>query len=240
MVLHAYVDESYDSSFYFIAAAIAPEEVWDDVDSDLEAIRRRTADEHATPRDAEFHGYELMGGRGDWKALRGKHREAAGIYRACLLAAKDRGVTFILRGVDVHRLNARYRYPDQPHTVVLSHLLERVNEFARYVYPHETEHNKVLVVADEIATQKDHLAQFEAYQERGTNGYRSSKLERIAAPIYFESSRAMSGLQVADLAAYLHRRRSTVEERTAAGRAAQARLCAVLDACTRHHHTWMP
>lgn len=57
--------------------------------------------------------------------LRGKHREAAGVYAAALRIAQDAEVRYLFRGVDVNRLNARYWYPDQPHKVVLQHLLER-------------------------------------------------------------------------------------------------------------------
>ena len=80
------------------------------------------------------------------------------------------GVVFILRGLDVQRLNARYSYPDQPHELVLGHTLERLHERSRDYRSGES----VRVVADEIATQSAHIAQFEGYQSWGTPGYRSS------------------------------------------------------------------
>jgi len=117
-MLLAYVDESYDRDFYYIAAAIAPQDVWDELESALDQIRARTAEQHGLPADVELHAHEIMGGEGDWRPLRGKHREAAGIYPAALTAARDAGVKYVFRGVDIGRLNARYKYPDQPHGVV--------------------------------------------------------------------------------------------------------------------------
>lgn len=231
-----YVDESYDRDFYFIGAAIAPIEAWERVEDRLASIRQITAREHGVPIGIEFHGYELMSGRGDWKPLRGKHREASGVYRAVLQAARAEGVTYMFRGVDIGRLNARYRYPDQPHTITFGHMLERIDEYARRTKQDE----QVIVIADEIATQDDHRRQFEAYQNSGTPGYRPSLLATISTPLCFASSEKVDGLQVADLGVYLHRRRETVTERNRAAVAARERLLAELVPYTHHDHTWVP
>lgn len=130
-VLNAYVDESYSSDFYYIAAALGTPQAWTSVATEFDRIRQQTAQLHGTPLDAEFHGHELMGGSGDWVALRGKHREAAGVFRAALRACRTAGIEFILRGADVERLNARYRYPQQPHSIVFGHFLERCGRSTR-------------------------------------------------------------------------------------------------------------
>jgi hypothetical protein len=235
-MLLAYVDESYDRDFYFIAAALASQEAWDDVEKAVADIQSRTHLEHGVPVDAELHGHEIMGGAGEWAPLRGKHREAAGVYAAALTAARTAGVEFIFRGVDIGRLNARYRYPDQPHSVVLGHLLERIDQRAGQ----QQEIDQVIVIADEIATQEEHRKQFEAYQLTGTPGYRSTTLPRISSPINFASSRLTPGLQIADLAVYLHHRRSTVIETHPAGARTVRRLSGILEQTTVHNLTWRP
>lgn len=235
-MLIAYVDESYDRDFYFVGAAIAEYDVWTDLANRYDEIRSTTSAAHDIPAAAEFHGHELMGGSGDWKALRGKHREAAGIYTAALRAAQDAGVTYLFRGVDVQRLNARYAYPRQPHDVAFSHLLERIND-------HTAVHGRgeqTIVIADEIATQEQHQAQFLGYQRNGTSGYRSTRLEHISAPINFASSRMTPGLQAADMAVYLHRRRSTTTETHPQARRVMNRLAGIIDASTMHQWTWEP
>jgi hypothetical protein len=236
VVLIAYVDESYNRDVYFIAAAIGTPRAWDAVEAKFAAIRNRTAQLQGTPIDIELHGYEIMSGSGAWAPLRGKHREAAGVYRAALHAAREAGVRYVFRGVDVARLNARYRYPELPHTVVFRHVLERIDDFARRrVGPQE-----VIVVADEIATQDDHRRQFEGYQELGTRGYRSSYLTTISEPINFASSSMVDGLQAADLAAYIHRRAATVEETVPAAAATRRRPLAEIRPATVHDHVWRP
>jgi hypothetical protein len=235
-MLLAYVDESYDRDFYYMAAAIAPQDVWDELERVLEELRARTAQLHGLPVDVELHGHEIMGGKGEWGPLRGKHREAAGIYAAALTAARHAGVKYVFRGVDITRLNARYKYPEQPHGVVFGHLLERINDHALSI----REPDQVVVVADEIATQDEHRRQFEGYRLSGTPGYRSSTLLRISSPINFASSRLTPGLQVVDLAAYLHHRRSTVVESHRAARATVRRLSALIETTTVHNLTWEP
>lgn len=235
-MLLVFVDESYDSDSYYMGAAIAPIEAWERVEQRLETVRAATARQHGTSPSIEFHGHELMGGRGDWSPLRGKHREAAGVYRAALRAARDEGVRYVFRGLDVARLNARYRYPDQPHAIVFGHLLERIDEYARVTLQAE----QVIVVADQIATQEEHRRQFDGYQRVGTPGYRPSLLGTISSPLCFSDSRNVDGLQIADLAVYLHRRRETTVEVHPAAAAARRRLVAELSPGTFHAQTWVP
>lgn len=235
-VFFAYVDESYTNERYYIAAAVGDEAAWSCVSQKLEEIRGRTHREHGTPLNIEFHADELMNGRKDWAPLRGKHREAGGIYAAVLGAASSCGVRFVLRGLDIPRLHARYAYPDHPHSIVLGHTLERLHERTRDYHSGEL----VAVVADEIATQAQHLAQFEGYQKWGTPGYRKSTLSTIVAPITFAPSESADGLQIADFGAYLHRRRSTHTEKHPQARRAMARLSSILGEMTVHEHTWHP
>lgn len=236
-MLIAHLDESYNRDFYFIGAAIADEAAWERVEENYDAIRAVTQERHNIPNAAEFHGHELMGGRGDWGSLRGKHREAAGIYAAVLRASRAAGVRYIFRGVDVARLNARYSYPEPPHTVVLGHLLERINDYARL----NSFGTQVIVVADEIATQDEHQAQFKAYQELGTGGYRSSRLGHISAPINFASSHLTPGLQAVDMATYIHRRAATPgQQQHPKAQAVTDRLTGIIYPSTTHKHIWFP
>ncbi|WP_125775532.1 DUF3800 domain-containing protein [Antribacter gilvus] len=65
-------------------------------------------------------------------------------------------------------------------------------------------------------------------------------LARIVAPITFARSCDLPGLQAADLAAYLHRRRETVTDQHPRARATLTRLCGLLDLTTIHRRTWVP
>src|SRR5699024_5740990 len=185
-----------------IGAAIADYDQWEQLHQLYTQIAERTATKHGTDPTAEFHGHEIMGGAGQWANLRGKHREAAGLYSAVLRAAQHAGVRYLFEGVDVRRLNARYRYPQQPHTVVFRHLLEQIDT---YTAQHGAGEQSI-VIADEIATSAQHQDQFSAYQDFGTGGYRPSRPQHISAPINFADSRHTPGLPAVALAADIHRR----------------------------------
>lgn len=83
-VLIAYLDESYNKNFHYIAAAIGSAEAWEQLEVSSTEIKQNTAKAHGTPLDAELRGHEIMGGEGEWGAIRGKHRESAGVYLAAL------------------------------------------------------------------------------------------------------------------------------------------------------------
>ncbi|MDV8003120.1 DUF3800 domain-containing protein [Rhodococcus sp. IEGM 1408] len=235
-VLIAYVDESYDQELYYVGAAIADYDQWEHLTQLYVEIGQLTADQHGTDASAEFHGHEIMGGAGQWAALRGKHREAAGLYSAVLRAAQQAGVRYLFEGVDVRRLNSRYRYPEQPHTVVFRHLLEQIDT---YTARHGGD-EQVIVVADEIATSAEHQDQFGAYQDFGTGGYRPSRLQHISAPINFADSAQTPGLQSVDMAVYIHHRANAVRNQHPRAQAVTDRLAQLIYQGTYRQRTWMP
>jgi hypothetical protein len=233
-VLLAYVDESYDEENYFIAAAIGDELQWEAFRRELEVIRLRTASLHHLPHGFEFHAYELMAGAGDWAQLRGKHREAVGIFRAVLLAAGHARIRFIFRGLHLPGVAARRGRVIDPHGEALMHLLARIDTYATTMRGSE----EVRIVADEIAIHAELQAQFRGYQELGTGGSRTRRLDMIGSPIVFSSSRAEAGLQLVDFAVYLHRRRESKVEQHPEARAAMHRLSRQLDPLTHHRGIW--
>ena len=143
-----------------------------------------------------------MNGKDGWEPLRGKHREVANTYLRALSTLDGLETPyFFFSGVDVQRLNARYRYPMPPHEVCMDHLLERIDDFA-----HFNQLGQVAVVADQSSEEKQLQDRFARNQRVGTVGYRSSRLERIKAPLQFSRSSDTDGLQIVDLALYLHQR----------------------------------
>ncbi|QCR42329.1 hypothetical protein C1N91_01020 [Curtobacterium sp. SGAir0471] len=192
------------------------------------------SDEHGTDPAIEFHGHELMGGTGSWRVLRGRHREAAGISLAVLRAARDGGVRYVLCGVDVARLHTRDRHPRTPHAVAFGHVLEQVDRYTAALGAGE----QAIVVADEIATQAEHQRAFAGYQEFGTPGPQSSRLRNISTPINFACSRFADGLQVVDLAMYVHYRRERVDDPHPAARRTLARQWEAIAPAVVHRETW--
>ena len=197
-----FVDESYNADFMFTSCAVATEEQWQRVSTGFAAIRSENASKHGVPVDSELHGHEIMGGAGDWKILRGQHHVSSAIYLRALETMSDAGVKVLIRGVDIGRLNARYRYPQPPYVLALQFTLERLNEHM----VSRCEGHEVQVTADDVHTRTEHVKQFSIYQSDGTPWYRASNLECVSS-LKYGDSRALDGLQAADLAVYLYRRR---------------------------------
>jgi hypothetical protein len=137
-------------------------------------------------------------------------------------------------GVDVARLNARYRYPDPPHRVTLRYLLEAVDRHA------VRSGERVTVIADEVPDQEDHGRRAADYQMAGTGGYRSSKLATIDMPITFGASHESPGLQAADLLAYLFRRHDAHAETDPRAEKAVNELWDTLRPIWRNVRRWDP
>lgn len=203
-MLLAYVDESYSRDFYYMAALLCPDHALQELAADLDAVTVKAASAYdEVSADAELHGYELFHGKADWEALRGKPRARIAIYRDTLAALASQPVHIIIRGVDRKRLTARYgERADDPHSIVLQHLLERIDECARY------QQELALVIADELSQndQQQHRKDFRLYRTSGTFGYRGHRLEHIVDTLHFAPSKASRLVQAADLTAFLARR----------------------------------
>ncbi len=84
-----------------------------------------------------------------------------GIYNNAIQAIADHEVTIVVRGVDITRLRARYRSPEHPHSIVLTHLIERVDEYV------EGRDELALLIADEVGTPDEYRQSLWHYQRTG-------------------------------------------------------------------------
>lgn len=233
----AHLDESQQRSHYFVGAALAPDDVWQEITLRLNVLRASIASTYGISSSVEFHGNPLMNGKDGWEPLRGKHREVTNTYLRALSTLDGlEAPHFFFYGVDVQRLNARYRYPMHPHEVCMDHLLERIDDFAR-----DEQLGQVAVVADQSSEEKQLQDRFARNQRVGTVGYRSSRLEQIKAPLKFSCSSDTDGLQVVDLALYLHQRAFHVpQERHPKAQASRERLLGKIRPRTKLSEVWRP
>lgn len=235
IVLLAYVDESYTKERYYIAALVVPEHSLIPLVRVLDSVIATAA--RAFPElapTAELHGHDIVGGKGDWKPLQPKMRARIGVYRDATEAIAAQDLAIIVRGVHVPRLHRRYLFPDEPHSIVLSHLIERIDEYA------EARGQLAMLIADEVAGQDQHRRSLWEYQRTRTRGYRSRQITRVADTIHFAPSSASRLLQAADLVAYLYRRRATHTETDARAERVNAALWAPLEPKVHHAGCWMP
>ena len=143
----AYLDESYNSAYYWMVAVLVDCDRAKDLEDSLNESIRSSCGKHLgwVPAGIEYHGYELFHGEKEWAPLKSKPRARISIYADALRALAAGGVQVILRGVDRKAHAARYSDPWGAHEVVLWHLMERIELFAAQAGP------PVLVIADEIA-----------------------------------------------------------------------------------------
>lgn len=232
-MLISYLDESYTQDRYYIAAFV--------IDlADLPLLEAAVADAASYAEGfgiaagAELHAHEIMSSKKAWSPLRGQHRSAIAVYqRALTNIAGLPGVMFV-RGLDIQRLHARYKYPDPPHRIVLQHLLEEIDNYG------ERRRDHVLIVADELPDEDAHRTQVQTYQQVGTPGYRPSKLARIETPLSFACSATTPGLQVAGLIAYLYRRYDGLVEKDRRTRTQVEKLWSTLSPIRGAVRVWTP
>jgi len=156
-VLLTYVDESYSKQSYYIAALLCPENEALSLTRALdEVVRKAAADFVGVSAEAELHGYDIVHGKGDWLPLALLLRARIELYGRAFDVIGEHDVRIIIRGVDTRKLCDRYQgIAADPHSVVLTHLLERVDEYA------ERSDQLALVISDEPG-QHDHEGRYRA------------------------------------------------------------------------------
>jgi hypothetical protein len=236
-MLLAYVDESYNDNFYYMAALLCPDEYAQDLATALDAVVTNATHDYANVgADAELHGYELFHGKGNWQALGRMPRALISTYGQALGAIGDLPVHIIVRGVDRRRLAARYPSLVNPHSVVLSHLLERIDEHAKKL------DRRALVIADEIAPAEQWQCRddLRLYRRSGTFGYRGHRLTQIVDTLHFTQSNASRLVQAVDLVAFLARRILGKEDTDPRAIAANEQLWAYIEPRMVHCWCWQP
>jgi hypothetical protein len=126
-VLLAYVDESFSRDWYYMAALLCDGAGAQAITAALDRAVEKAVRDHGVAEDAELHGYELFQGEGWWKGV--PPRVRIGVYNDAFRAIGEHSRAIILRGLHSAGLRQRYATPEPPHSVVLLHLLERINDW---------------------------------------------------------------------------------------------------------------
>ncbi len=129
------------------------------------------------------------------------------------------------------------RYPDghdHPHSVVLTHLIERVDEYAERVG------QNALLIADEVAEQDSYRRDLWQYQRSATWGYRQRQITRVIDTLHFAPSHSSRLVQAADLVAFLARRIATHTETDPRAKQEYATMWKRIEPKVWHQHCWVP
>jgi Protein of unknown function (DUF3800) len=231
-VLLTYVDESYTDDWFTMAALLVdgPEAVT--LTDELDRAATAAARAYDLDIGVELHGHEIFHAGGAWKGV--PPRARIGVFDDIIEAVAARDVRVIVRAMDVMGQRARYRLPDSAHTVVLQHLLERVDECATSLGDY------ALVIADEVDGQAKHRADLSSYREVSTTGYRHRKLTCIVDTLHFAPSHASRLVQAADVITFLYRRVFTHQETDERSRKAKITMWNRLRPRVHHELCWFP
>lgn len=226
----AYVDESYNDSQHWVVAVLIEHTRVNDAQRAIRAVVAEAADAYGIRDNAELHAHQIFHDEGDFAPMKDLVRARISVYASVFRCLVDAGCSIILRGVSKPHLTARYAYPEHPHRVTMTHLIERVDEF---VDPNDY----ALLIADEHhETQSTLLRDLIAYQELGTWGYRGHRIGNVVDTIHFVRSATNWLVQGADLVGFLALRRATHAEKDARAAAANERLWGIVE--PRVHHQW--
>jgi hypothetical protein len=180
-VLLAYLDESDSPKRYFVAGVLVPDTEARSLTAALDGVVEEASYEDGRiASSAELHGHEIVNATKAWKRLKPDIAARIEVYNNALQAVADHDVTIIIRSVDKIRLDKRYPDGhDHPHLVGLTHLIERVDEYAERVG------QNALLIADEVAEQDSYRRDLWQYQRSATWGYRQRQIMRVIDTLHF-------------------------------------------------------
>lgn len=234
LVLQTFVDESYGANDYYVGGIILNDQQLAYLEGELLDLKRRASAQFGVPEDIELHAHEIMQCKRLWRCLKGSPHEQVYICKQVLEAVVASGAVVHLQGVNVRRLNARYRYPDSPYAVSLRHMLERVEEHCVRL----GERSEVLLdILDESDTATAAIA---GYVRRKTPGYRPMHLTSIVHPIQYADSRDHLGIQAADVVTYVLRRHLEVQVAHPKALRASRMLFETVWPAVRSNRKWEP
>lgn len=234
-MLLCYVDESYTTDHYYIAALICPESAALSLDAALDDVVTQAAKSfRGISGDAELHGYDIFQGRREWAPLEKMVRARIGVYDQALAAIAAHPVKVLIEGIHP---TSRLRNRD-PHSVLMCWILERIDEYAC------RQKELALVIADEPGQhdqQTEYRADLGYYRQAGTGGWRSRKITRVVDTLHFAPSCSSRLVQASDLIAFLYHRRATKPSSNSRAVRANDKLWAHLcDGVLHKVHVWNP
>lgn len=224
--------ESYTDNWFAMAALLVDGPAAVALTGELDRVAAEASKAYGLAAGVELHGHEIFHAGGAWGGV--PVRARVGVFDDVVEAVAAQDVRVIARAMDVVGQRDRYRCPDPPHSIVLQHLLERVDECVTGLGEY------ALVIADEVDGQAKHRADLSTYRDVGTTGYRQRKLTRIVDTLHFAPSHASRLVQAADVITFLYRRVFTHQETDNRSKKAKVAMWKRLRPRVHHELCWFP
>ncbi|MGH1977255.1 DUF3800 domain-containing protein [Rothia sp. L_38] len=203
--IFAFIDESERANtHYFMGAIVASAQQIIEISDKMDSIMGEYSQvvPVLTP-DTEFHGSEMMNGKGVWKDVPLRIKFA--MFRKVFDAIYQSGARVFVEGIHHAALHPAANKQMSPRERAFSHLFEQINYYGY-------EQNQVHIIADEHHTATTSRSNFSRYRTQGTYGYKSNKLQGIDPDLEFIASTESRLLQAADMTTYIYNRLETIEE----------------------------
>ncbi len=210
MTLLFAVDESADRQHHFHVGVLATGEQAAAAERDLNAVAQRALElgyNDGWSPAPELHGAEIFSGKNGWGELHFDQRFE--IVEAALDVLEAHGIEVIARGIELARFAQRYN-KDKAflHQIAFRNLLERLCERLKQ------RDELALVIADDHYSRSLMREDVRWAKTFKTPGYRGTNFNSILDTVHFVDSADSRLVQLADLVAYVRRRRQSIPTET--------------------------
>jgi hypothetical protein len=229
MARFVYIDETgadgKKQPILTLAAVLVDEEMVQPLSEGM----RKVALDHLgrLPPDFEFHGKDVWHGKGYWSGK--PYADLIAAYEAAIALLGTCNISVAHSSIDKPKLSARYGGAADANAYVLAlqFLLEKVDRVVL---------GRKVLVADEAKEHELRAVKMVADMQEWVGGgvVPGRKLKTIIDSLHYVSSQASSGVQMADLVAFILQRRRREESHPLA-QAALDRLGGTID---NHRSTW--
>ena len=187
------------------------------------------------PANFEFHGQELWGGTGHWKGK--THEERLAAFEAVISLLAELDISVVHATIDKEALRERYdgRNDSSAYLLALQFLLEKLDR-----WPQAADRQLRILIADEAKHEQLKAIEMVADMQKWGTGltpgnFRTTPLESIIDSMHFVDSKHSPGVQLADMAAFVHHRQRLGDQHHPNADAAVARMIGAIWNAT---HTW--
>ncbi|MDR0960738.1 MAG: DUF3800 domain-containing protein [Propionibacteriaceae bacterium] len=239
--LWIFADESYTErdTDHYVATLLMTESQVVSLEDGFARIREGIHPSYGISPNMEFHAHEMMQGKGGWSSLRGRVGDAVRLYGRLIEAIVESGAQAAVQGVDVESLNQRFSYPAKPYEVGMRRALEQVN-----LWCESGNGGKAQIIADEVGLSNvDAQTLFGRVIDGSSLAASSShpgRLLNIDDSVKFVDSSGCTGVQAADLVAYIVRRHTEVANQHPKASRATRSLFNRLKPVLRYSNKWRP
>lgn len=233
---YLYVDETYADDHYYTVGLMLDDHQYSYLYTALCELVENNQRLWEMDKMPEFHAHELMSRKsgGEWAVLGSSIAARIRIYQQVLEIIANTGGAVFVEGVVPSRLKSKYKYPQSPHEVTFTRVLERANEYATKAGV------KFRVLADEVSEKNYLTGLVRKYKVSPTPGYKSQVFSALVSDVEFISSSESLGIQAVDMVAYIYRRAAHCETASRDARRAAKRLFSVVEPLIVWRRLWYP